>query len=214
MPQYEISAHPLPAHLRTKEDIRRWVWNILTERHVAIFPLPCAGRIPNFQGSDAAARHLIEMPGFRRAKAVFCGPDFVLKTCRDLVLQCHKVLAFATPHMTAFKQILPSSRPLPTTIRALRTRGQPLTHPVDLIVLGSVAADLRGNRIGKGSGYGDQEIAFLDTHRLLAPRCRIATLVHPLQVFQDFEHLMSPQDFKCHYLLTPEGILSTSICET
>lgn len=210
MPHYETHAQPLPPHVRAKEDVRRWVWNTLTARDIAIFPLPCKGRIPNFKGSDAAAQYVAELAAFRDAAAVFCGPDYVLKTCRDLVLQYRKILAFATPHMTAFKQMLPSSPPPPTTIRALRTLGQPLTHPVNLIVVGSVAADLRGNRIGKGSGYGDQEIAFLRAHRLLIPHYRIATLGHPLQIFQNFEHLMSPKDFKCHYLLTPEGILSTS----
>jgi 5-formyltetrahydrofolate cyclo-ligase len=210
MIHHEMHAQPLPTHLRTKEDVRHWVWNTLTVRNIAIFPLPCTGRIPNFKGSDVAAKHLTRMPAFRNAEAIFCGPDYVLKSCRDLVLQHRKILAFATPHMTAFKQMLPSSRPISTTIRALRRLGQPLTHPVNLILIGSVAADLRGNRIGKGSGYGDQEIAFLRSHRLLTPHYRIATLVHPLQIVQNLAPLMSSQDIACHYLLTPEGIISTS----
>ncbi len=34
------------------------------------------------------------------------------------------------------------------------------TQQPELIVIGSVAVDLKGNRIGKGGGFGDREIKF------------------------------------------------------
>ena len=46
-----------------------------------------------------------------------------------------------------------------------------------MAVIGSVAVDLEGHRLGKGGGYGDREISLAKKYDAL-----IATTVHSLQI--------------------------------
>jgi 5-formyltetrahydrofolate cyclo-ligase len=48
-----------------KKRIRERVWKLLEERGVARFPKPVYGRIPNFEGAEAAAELL------RRSEGIF-----------------------------------------------------------------------------------------------------------------------------------------------
>lgn len=194
---------------KDKEEVRRFVWRLLEESGQGRFPFPLKGRIPNFAGSDRAAGRLAELDAFRRASVVFCAPDWAVKSARDLVLSEGKTLAFAMPHMTAFLQMRGAGRP--TSIRAMSRAGEPLTERVDLKVSGCVAVDLKGNRIGKGSGYGDQEVAKLRAWGLLpeGPFPFVA-LCHPLQLFDDLSHLADPHDVAVTAVCTPEEAIPTA----
>ncbi|MFQ5895721.1 MAG: 5-formyltetrahydrofolate cyclo-ligase [Nitrospinota bacterium] len=191
----------------TKEEVRRRVWDNLTENGIAVFPLPPHGRIPNFKGSGRAAELLLDLPEFRRARCVFTGPDYALKAVRDLVLRSGKTLAYATPHMKDFLEIPPEGTRSATTIGALKRHGRPLRTPIDLLVKGSVAVDKRGNRIGKGSGYSDQEVALLRARGLLAPGAKVLTVVHSAQVQEDLGALMDPWDVPVEAILTEAGVI-------
>jgi 5-formyltetrahydrofolate cyclo-ligase len=184
----------------SKEEIRRSVWERLEREDIADFPRPCYGRIPNFKGSCEASLWLLRLPEFRNAKCVFCPPDYVLKSVRDLVLREGKVLAAALPHMRGFVELI---GPADTSIRGLARYGRPLKTPVDFVVQGSVAVDPFGNRLGKGTGYGDQEIAYLKERGLLQEGFKIATLVHDAQVLEDLSPLMEQHDIPVDYVLTP-----------
>ena len=60
---------------------------------------------------------------------------------------------------------------------------------VDLFVVGSVAVDTRGRRIGKGEGFADLEFAMgASHHHAVGPETVVVTTVHDVQVF-DPEHL-------------------------
>ncbi len=183
-----------------KEEIRRFIWEKLERENIADFPRPCSGRIPNFIGSQETALWLLRIPEFRNARCVFCPPDFVLKSVRDLVLREGKVLAAALPHMKGFVELVGEAD---TSIRGLARYGKPLKTPVDFIVQGSVAADPYGNRLGKGTGYGDQEIAYLRRRGLLREGCKIATIVHDAQIVEDLSPFMEPHDIPVDYVLTP-----------
>ncbi len=186
--------------MATKEEVRRLIWDRLEREDIADFPRPCHGRIPNFKGSREATLWLLRIPEFRSARCVFCPPDFVLKSVRDLVLKEGKVLAAALPHMKGFVELTGEAD---TSIRGLAHYGKPLRTPVDFIVQGSVAVDPFGNRLGKGTGYGDQEIAYLRRRGLLKDGCRIATIVHDVQVVEDLSPFMEPHDIPVDYVLTP-----------
>lgn len=191
---------------KAKEDVRSFVWELLEESGEGRFPFPVRGRIPNFAGSPEAAARLRELEAFREARVVFCAPDYAVKAARDLVLAEGKTLAFAMPHMTAFLQMRGAGRP--TSIRAMGRAGKPLDSRIDLKVSGCVAVDLKGNRIGKGSGYGDQEVATLRDWGLLSRGpFPFVTLCHPLQLFDDFFHLSDTHDVPVTTICTPGGVV-------
>ena len=55
---------------------------------------------------------------------------------------------------------------------------------VDLFVVGSVAVDTNGRRIGKGEGFADLEFAMGATHHhAVGPDTLVVTTVHDVQVF-------------------------------
>ncbi len=186
--------------MATKGEVRRLIWDRLEREDIADFPRPCYGRIPNFKGSREAALWLLRIPEFRSANCVFCPPDYVLKSVRDLVLREGKVLAAALPHMKGFVELVGETD---TSIRGLARYGKPLRTPVDFVVQGSVAVDPYGNRLGKGTGYGDQEIAYLRKQGLLREGCKVATIVHDAQVVEDLSPFMEPHDVPVDYVLTP-----------
>lgn len=194
--------------MTTKDNIRQHVWERLEREGIAAFPRPCFGRIPNFVGNEAATVRLLELPEFRAAHCVFSAPDYALKRARDLVLERGKVLAVATPHMRSFLEIHPSDKPISTSIKGLFKHGVPLATSVDLIVQGSVAVDSRGNRLGKGKGYGDKEIAYLRERELAKPDVKVVTVVHEVQIVADLSALVDENDVPVDYILTPGRVIS------
>jgi 5-formyltetrahydrofolate cyclo-ligase len=197
---------------RSKEEIRETIWRVLEQKGIADFPKPCYGRIPNFIGSKDVSEKIRLIPEFKDARCVFCAPDFVLKRIREIVLETHKVLAVALPHMTEFLQI--AERRMiaqATSINGFKRFGAPLKTVVDLFVQGSVAVDRYGNRLGKGKGYGDKEWEYLISRNLLSPDTKVVTLVHECQILEDFSHLVSQADKKVDYIITQKGIIKT--CE-
>ena len=78
---------------------------------------------------------------------------------------------------------------------------------VGVFVQGCVAVDLNGNRIGKGTGYGDKEFSLLKQHNLLENDAINVVVAHDCQVFDDFSYLMGPHDVKADVILTPTRII-------
>lgn len=194
--------------LDAKEAIRQKIWKLLEDEGLASFPRPCMGRIPNFVGSWQASEKIRELAEFKSSRAVFCAPDYVLKRIREIVLEDGKVLAVALPHMVGFLEIREREAiDRATTINGFKRYGKPLETKVDLFVQGSVAVDLAGNRLGKGRGYGDLEWKWLIDRKLTAPDTRVVTIVHDLQIVEDFSHLMGPTDKKVNYILTSTRII-------
>ena len=75
---------------------------------------------------------------------------------------------------------------------------------VDLAVIGSVAVDLDGNRLGKGGGYGDREIKMVLSKN---PNAVIATTVHPVQVLESVPS--TKRDQKVDLVVTPNRAMIT-----
>jgi 5-formyltetrahydrofolate cyclo-ligase len=47
---------------KEKQKLREKIWRILEEKKIARFPLPCFGRIPNFEGAEKSAKLLTTLP--------------------------------------------------------------------------------------------------------------------------------------------------------
>ena len=191
-----------------KELIRQKIWRLLEDKNIAAFPRPCFKRIPNFIGSWAASERIKQVPEFNSSRCVFCAPDFVLKRVREIVLESNKILAVALPHMVEFLEISERrSIKRATSIKGFKEYGVPLKTEVGLFVEGSVAVDRKGNRLGKGRGYGDREWFYLLKNNLLQPEVKVITLVHDEQILKDFSNLMTGADKKVDYILTPTTII-------
>jgi 5-formyltetrahydrofolate cyclo-ligase len=78
---------------------------------------------------------------------------------------------------------------------------------VDLVVEGSVAVDIEGNRLGKGGGYGDREISDLYNRKVINVNTPIATTIHPLQVKNSVPVL--EHDFKINMIVTSKSKIYT-----
>jgi 5-formyltetrahydrofolate cyclo-ligase len=98
-------------------------------------------------------------------------------------------LAEAKPFYLLDPQHL-SLGPAEAADRAVAARTVPLVdvgemRPIDLIVVGSVAVNSHGVRLGKGAGYSDIEFGLLAEAGLIGERTTIVTTVHELQLLND-----------------------------
>jgi len=77
---------------------------------------------------------------------------------------------------------------------------------VDLIVVGSVAVDRHGVRIGKGGGYAELEYGILGELGKVKDSTPIATTVHDVQLFNiDFPRM--PYDLVMDVAVTPTRVV-------
>ncbi|MBL7553301.1 5-formyltetrahydrofolate cyclo-ligase [Frankia sp. AgB1.9] len=129
-----------------------------------------------------------------------------------------KLLYTAVPRLAAplpFYELDPATLTVPpdeaVSHQAAARLGRPVDvaamRPVDLIVCGSVAVDLRGVRVGKGAGYTDLEFALLQEAGLITPTTTIATTVHDLQVL-DEELPATRHDVSVDLIVTPTQVIA------
>ena len=171
-----------------KQQLREKIWSEMERSGIAVFPLPCRGRIPNFVGADAAAEKLRKLEEWRNAKVIFVNPDSPQRKVRENALKDGKILIMASPKLKkGFILLNPANvkgrEHFASTIKgAFRSGVETHDFPKpDLIVEGSVAVDMHGYRLGKGHGYGDVEIRTLKEMFSVIP---IVTTVHDMQVVE------------------------------
>jgi 5-formyltetrahydrofolate cyclo-ligase len=205
----------------SKQRLREAIWRALTIHKVARFP-GAQGRIPNFIGAEAAARHLTALPVWQRAQVLKCNPDAPQRSVRYAALQAGKVLYMAVPRLRELNPFIaldpavlgPSGLWQASSIRGAFTLGKPLAlaemRRIDLIVAGSVAVSRDGARLGKGGGYSDLEYALCRQAGLVQPDTPIVTTVHPMQVVPDGAIEMTAHDISLNWFATPEGIVQTT----
>ena len=63
---------------KQKEELRWKIWELMEERNIAAFPRPVYHRIPNFVGSDKAARMLRKTDEWKKARVIVANPDYCL----------------------------------------------------------------------------------------------------------------------------------------
>jgi len=204
---------------RIKNSIRRRIWSEMERKGVARFPTPLTHRIPNFQGAEEAASRLAQMDIFKRAKVVKVNPDAPQIPVRKLVLMNGKILIVPTPRLRqGFLLLDPSTIPKYLIPRAATIKGafifgkcvKPWDLPViDLVVIGSVAVNVNGIRIGKGGGYAELEYAILREFNKVNDLTPIVTTVHDMQII-DSEIPREPHDLVVDYIVTPTRIIEVN----
>jgi 5-formyltetrahydrofolate cyclo-ligase len=199
---------------KSKQELREAIWTYMEENDLVTFPRPCYGRIPNFTGTEKATEILKSLPEWRRASVIFSAPDSSLHPARREALKEGKTLLVAAPKIKGFyllKDISPWRASEASSIKGFSKFGRSVKigsdlPKIDLYLTGAVAVDRRGNRIGKGSGYGDREDEILSEAGLMDEKTPRIALVHEVQVFEDFSFLMEEGDKRVTLIVTPQGV--------
>ncbi len=187
---------------KSKQEVREYVWRILKERGICLFP--CENHIPNFKGVEVTIMKILELEEYKKAKRIFVSPDTPQRHLIKYALENGKEVYMATPRLrSGFCKVNIYFNSLREILRHAKILGWEIPK-IDFALVGSVAVDLKGNRIGKGGGFGDREIKIL---REKNPDVVIATNVHDLQVFEDLSYLMEPHDQKVDLIVTPKRII-------
>ncbi len=205
--------------LKSKEEIRKEIWDLLEETNIATFPRPVYGRIPNFIGSNVAAEKLDELSVWRKARIIKSNPDSPQKWVRERALKKNKTVYMAVPRLReekCFLKINPKKIPdasQASTIKGAFKYGTQI-HPdemekVDAIIVGSVAVNKKGAKIGKGGGFSDLEYAIGREFGFVEKGTPTISTVHPYQIV-DYECPMEVHDVSLDYILTRDNIIVTN----
>jgi len=194
-----------------KQRLREVIWELLVAEGLAVPPFPVRGRIPNFVGSEQAANHLDEIKEYREASIVLIAPDYVLFHARVKTLSGGKSILLATPKLREGYLLLEHDKlkgleKAASTISGSFRYGIRMKRAigVDFVVEGCVAIDRSGNRLGKGGGYGDEEISVA---RTLNPSVKVAAICSSKQIVDavPFTQADQPVDF----IVTEIGVIRT-----
>src|ERR671934_1547370 len=140
--------------MRSKDAIRRAVWNSMDRDGVSRFP-GAQGRIPNFADARSAAERLARHPSWKRAKTIKANPDAPQTHARRLALEEGKMLVMAVPRLRADHpfRLLDPNKLTKKEIREAATIKGALKHgrvldleqvpKLDLVLCGSVAVNLK-----------------------------------------------------------------------
>lgn len=202
--------------MRTKDEVRKQVWSLMREQRVARFP-GAHGRIPNFVGAEACAGLLAGKPYWKRATVLKANPDSPQRAIRHRALAEGKIVYMAVPRLRDEKPFieldpakLDCSPYAASSIKGAAKVGRPVgldeVKKIDLIVCGSVAANRRGARVGKGGGYSDLEFALLTEAKKISARTLIVSSVHPLQIL-DEDLPMTEHDIPLSAIVTPDEVI-------
>ncbi len=199
-----------------KEQVRERVWAALEKAGAARFP-GASGRIPNFVGAERAAEALARLPEWQEARVIKANPDAPQLPVRARALAEGKIVYMAVPRLRAEKPFLlldgsrlGASPRTAASIGGAASEGRPVgideVERIDLVVCGTVAANRRGARVGKGGGFSDLEFALLAEARRIDGETSIVTTVHPLQVL-DEDLPETDHDFRVDRIVTPEEVI-------
>ena len=197
-----------------KDEIRMKIWRLMEEKGIATFPRPVFHRIPNFVGAEKATQNLRELPEYKEAKVVFCNPDSPQRPVREVALRDGKVVVMATPKLRrGFLLLDPSTIPKNRLFGASTIHGafkhgrfvEPSKVKVDFFVAGSVAVSPDGGRVGKGTGYSDQEYVILKDSGGLVPEAPVVTTVHDVQVVERIPR--DAWDIPVNIIVTPTKVI-------
>ncbi|MFK4110314.1 5-formyltetrahydrofolate cyclo-ligase [Streptomyces sp. NPDC002176] len=204
---------------REKQRVRERVWGAL-DAGGAVRDDTAYGRIPDFVGSREAAAALGGLAVWKQAGVIKAVPDRAQLPVRALALAEGKTVFMAVPRLAdrhPFYLLDPTALTVPPE-EAASSRvaaviapkvGVDALRPVDMVVLGSVAVNRAGVRIGKGAGYSDLEFAFLTEAGLIGDHTVVVTTVHPLQVL-DEELPATLHDVGVDVIVTPDEIITCS----
>lgn len=208
----------------TKNSIRKKVWEFMERNDIANFPRPVYHRIPNFKGAAAAGDKVTSLPEFQEAKNIKVNPDKPQEEVRFRTLEAGKSLYVPTPRLTQglFNRLEPEPDCTKESLRKMSSRYgiDSLSKPVpmasrlkiDLVVIGSVAVDRLGRRIGKGEGFADLEWSMAASHHsAVTAETVVVSTVHDIQVFDELpKSLFHSHDLPVDIIVTPTEVIRIS----
>jgi 5-formyltetrahydrofolate cyclo-ligase len=218
---------PVPRHdrdaggpadvLAAKAALRQEVWDAMRAAKVARFP-GAAGRIPNFAGAEAAAQRLRETAVWQGADTLKANPDSAQLPVRQRALEDGKTVYMAVPRLAdeqPFFALDPdhlagpprAAASISGAARSARRVTLGELTPVDLVVMGCVAAGEDGARLGKGGGFADLEYALASAAGLIGPRTVCVTTVHEIQVRGAGTIPRTDHDVPVDLIVTPDRII-------
>ncbi|HMH94326.1 MAG TPA: 5-formyltetrahydrofolate cyclo-ligase [Streptosporangiaceae bacterium] len=214
-PRHDRDAGGPAEVLAAKAALRDEVWSAM---RVARFP-GAAGRIPNFTGAEAAAERLRAAPPWQAARTLKANPDSPQLPVRQRALEDGKTVYMAVPRLAEpepFFALDPAHLSEPPrkaasisgATRSARRVTLAELDPVDLVVMGSVAAGEDGARLGKGGGFADLEYALAAAAGLIGPRTVAVTTVHELQVRPAGTIPVTGHDVPLDFIVTPERVIA------
>lgn len=205
--------------MKNKQEIRKKIWNLFEEKNISTFPRPVHGRIPNFIGANVAAEKLNELSIWKKARIIKSNPDSPQKWVRQEALKHGKTVYMAVPRLRkdeCFLKINPKKIPSinqASTIKGAFKYGEKVgpdeMDTVDIIIIGSVAVNKKGAKIGKGGGFSDLEYAIGKEFDIVSENTPTISTVHPLQIL-DHELPMEGHDVPLDYIVTRDKIIKTN----
>jgi len=205
-----------------KDKLRTEIWSLLKQQAASVGdPF---GHIPNFVGAQMAAEKLAALPIWQQAKTIKCNPDSPQIPVRMRALQDGKRLYMAVPRLTddrCFVELTAEDLQRQSVsiaesaiARKALTCGKLVSfeemEPIDLVIIGCVAAGRSGGRTGKGAGFADLELAMLTEFGLVEIDTPIVTTVHSLQVVEDSRLPMQVHDWALNWIITAEEVIETN----
>jgi 5-formyltetrahydrofolate cyclo-ligase len=191
--------------LKEKENIRKIIWDLLEEKNVVTFPRPVYGRIPNFIGANVAAERLKELTLWRKARVIKSNPDSTVYMAVPRLKADKCFLKINPKKILSIKQA--------STIKGAFKYGEKVypdeMDKIDVIIIGSVAVNKQGAKIGKGGGFSDLEYAIGKEFGIVNENTPTITTVHPLQIL-DYELPMEKHDVPMDYIITRDNIIATN----
>jgi 5-formyltetrahydrofolate cyclo-ligase len=217
VPRHDHDAGGLAEVLAAKAALRQEVWCAMQAARVARFP-GAAGRIPNFTGAEAAAERLRATPAWQAAATVKANPDAAQWPVRQRALEDGKTVYMAVPRLAGPEPFfaldpahLSESPRRAASISGASRSARRVTlaelSPVDLVVMGCVAAGEDGARLGKGGGFADLEYALAAAAGLIGPGTVTVTTVHELQVRPAGTIPLTDHDVPVDFIVTPERVI-------
>ena len=217
VPQHDRDAGGAADVLAAKAALRQEVWGAMRAAKVARFP-GAAGRIPNFSGAEAAAERLRGTAAWRATHALKANPDSAQLPVRQRALEDGKTVYMAVPRLSEpepFFALDPDHLAEPPraaasisgAARSARRVALDELTPVDLVVMGCVAAGEDGARLGKGGGFADLEYALASSAGLIGPLTLCVTTVHELQVRPAGTIPLTDHDVPVDLIVTPDRII-------
>ncbi|MHA1271395.1 MAG: 5-formyltetrahydrofolate cyclo-ligase [Candidatus Helarchaeota archaeon] len=190
---------------KKKDKIRNQIWDSLMKQKIARFPLPCYGKVPNFNMAINTAKLLSQIKEFKEANWVLVSPDSPQRPIRELVLKSQKKLIMASPKLKsgyllidAPPQLIKKASTISSAFKFSKNIGIP--DNIDIAIIGSVAVDHFGNRLGKGGGYGDQEIKLARKYN-----ATIITNIHSIQLIPNVP--INDWDQKVDIIITEKEVI-------
>lgn len=200
--------------------IRQQIWGKLHDvaRPDTRFHMNFAEVIPDFEGSETATEHLVQMPRYQSAGYSFITPDNCLVDLRRRMIAEGKTFVMSTYGIyRGFLLMEPGMVPpgaelyaawldgmehfgRPITLEEIAARGR-----FDFMVTGASAVSRDGVRFGKGHGFFDLEWGMFTDLGLVGEETPVVAAVHDCQVVQEKLH-PSPTDILVDYIATPGGL--------